>query len=81
MKKESTNQRYLSALLILVCSCSPIISGFDQYAYTQATSLKVDALNLMDLSTDQYTQHKVEIAAVQSNLQKIYEYEKNRPKN
>jgi len=65
---------------ILFFSCSTI-SKFDQYAYTQATSIKVDALNLMSLATDDYNLHTEEVKKVQTQIEKIYEYEKNRPKN
>jgi hypothetical protein len=59
---------------ILFFSCSTI-SKFDQYAYTQATSIKVDALNLMSLATDEYTNHTEEVKKMQTEIQKIYEYE------
>src|SRR5664280_1102210 len=61
-------------------SCSTI-SRFSQYAYTQTTSLKVDALAVMDLAKDDYSTHQQAVQQLQTNLQKIYEYEKNRPKN
>jgi len=75
---------YLKASLFIVFSifygCATI-SNFDQYAYTQATSIKVDAINTMDFATDNYNNHAQEVAKVQTEMQKIYEYEKNRPKN
>jgi hypothetical protein len=84
MKKQ--NLVLKNFLLIVLCSaflvcCKPFIAAYDQYAYTQATSIKVDALNLMDLATEEYASHQKEVKAVQTNIQKIYEYEKNRPKN
>jgi len=57
------------------------MSLFDQHAYTQTTSVKVDALNLMDLAVEEYTTHETSVVELQTQLQKIYEYEKNRPKN
>lgn len=69
-------------LILLLNSCATSISSFDQYAYTQTTSVKVDALNLMDLAKeDGYNNHIQAYQDLQTNLQKIYEYEKNRPKN
>lgn len=68
----------------ILSSCrlfSPSVSAFDQYSYTQTTSLKVDALDLMDLATDSVQLHEKEIKTVQSAIQKIVEYEKHRPKN
>ncbi|MFV0591190.1 MAG: hypothetical protein ACK5M7_07380 [Draconibacterium sp.] len=70
----------LLSLFIAVFACATI-SQFDQYAYTQTTSLKVDALSVLDLATDDFDQHKNEVLQLTSDLQKIYEYEKNRPKN
>lgn len=65
---------------IFLYGCSTI-SRFDQYAYTQATSIKVDALNVMDLAIENYTNHLQEVSQVNNEIEKIYEYEKNRPKN
>ena len=61
-------------------SCSTI-SKFDQYAYTQATSIKVDALQVMGQATGDYQLHTAEVSVVQTNISKMFEYEKNRPKN
>lgn len=68
-------------LAVVLCSCNHYISTYDQLAYTQATSLKVDVLNLMDESTEPYSSHAKEVDAVVLNLRKAIEYEKHRPKN
>ncbi|MGN6340491.1 MAG: hypothetical protein ACTHML_05990 [Ginsengibacter sp.] len=68
-------------LFFISSSGCATISGFDQYAYTQATSIKVDALNVMNLATENYTNHLQEVSQVNNEIEKIYEYEKNRPKN
>ena len=83
---KSIYRRYsvVIAFLVLIYGCglfNPVISSFDQYAYVQTTSIKVDALNLMDSAITDYTSHVKSVASVQTNLQKLYEYEKNRPKN
>jgi hypothetical protein len=57
------------------------ISNFDQQAYIYTTSVKVDALNVMELATTDFAAHSKEVKELQTQLQKIYEYEKNRPKN
>jgi len=74
--------RSLTLLMVMVAlwGCSTI-SSFDQYAYTQTTSLKVDAMNIMDMAKDSVALHKKELMEFETNLQKVYEYEKNRPKN
>lgn len=66
--------------LLLASSCATI-SKFDQYSYTQATSLKVDAMNVMSMATDSFKMHNADVAQLRTDLSKIYEYEKNKPKN
>jgi hypothetical protein len=68
------------ACIMLLAACSTI-SKFDQYAYTQATSLKVDALNVMELATDSFPLHRTEVARVGTDISKMLEYQRNRPKN
>lgn len=73
-------QLFVILIWLLLSACSTI-SRFDQYAYSQATSIKVDALSLMDSATEPYAQHQSSVASVLTSMNKIYEYEKNRPKN
>ena len=86
IKPTTTNTRatmHKLTLLLLLLSfvgCSSI-STFDQHAYIQTTSLKVDALNLMTQATDSFSIHAKNVAELKTNLQKVYEYERNRPKN
>jgi hypothetical protein len=75
-----TRQLVLLLFLFSFAACASI-SPFDQYAYTQTTSLKVDALNIMSLATKEYSASEKTVQELQTNLQKVYEYEKNRPKN
>jgi hypothetical protein len=84
MKKESFFLRLFAAMLFILTvsgGCKPLIAGYDQYAYAQATSLKVDALALMDKASDDYNRHTQEVADMNIKMQKAYEYEKNRPQN
>ncbi|MGZ3861745.1 MAG: hypothetical protein ACXVPN_00325 [Bacteroidia bacterium] len=74
----------LAFVLVAFWGCKalgPSISAYDNYSYMQTISLKVDALNLMDMATEEYKDHKTDIQHVQINLQKIYEYEVHRPRN
>src|SRR5690348_18129703 len=75
----------LQSLVIVTCflfsACKPTISVFDSYAYTQSTAVKVDVMNLMKKATETYTSQQTEVDALDTRLQKIYEYEKHRPKN
>ena len=78
----STNLKNVCLIVALffIASCASI-SSFDQYAYIQTTSIKVDALETMDMAKDEYASHEKNVLELQNKLQKIYEYEKNRPKN
>jgi hypothetical protein len=71
---------FLLFVLLSFVGCASI-SSFNQQAYTQTTFVKVDALNIMDLATDDYSVHENSVKGIQTQLAKIYEYEKNRPKN
>jgi len=84
MEKKIISKRSLVAAFIIVLlgySGCVTISPFDQYAYAQTTSIKVDALNLMDLANDDFSKHQASVMEFQTKLRKVYEYEKNRPKN
>jgi hypothetical protein len=72
---------YCLITLFAFSACSPLISSYDQYSYTQTTSLKVDALNLMSEATQDYKLHESEAKLVSLNIQKLIEYEKYIPKN
>jgi hypothetical protein len=64
-----------------VTSCRPTISTFSPVAYEQATSLKVDALAVMDRATEPYAEHRAEAESLGVRLAKAYEFAKGRPKN
>jgi len=64
-----------------VASCGPTISSFSPIAYEQATSLKVDALGLMDRATDPYANHRAETESLTVRLAKAYEFARGRPDN
>jgi hypothetical protein len=69
-------------LLILSIGCRPTISLYDQYAYTQATSLKVDMQNLaLESQNVNYNDATADINKVNTELQKAYEYNKGRDLN
>jgi hypothetical protein len=67
--------------LVLLFGCSPTISTFDQTAYMQVTSLKVDALDLMDKASESYTTHESDVKTLQLKIDKAIEYDKHRPHN
>ena len=66
----------------IIISCKPLMSLYDQYAYTQATSLKVDLQNLAGESGSiAYRDANADIARVNIELQKANEYAKGRSQN
>jgi len=78
LKTKTTVLLLCAAVLLAGCAT---IAPFDQHAYVQTTSLKVDALHLMGKAVNDYTAHAQEVEAFEIAVQKVYEYEKNRPKN
>jgi hypothetical protein len=57
------------------------ISPFSPEAYKQDTSLKVEALNIMDKALEPYNQHQKDVEVIELEMEKAYEYSKGRPKN
>ena len=49
MKKSSWGIGYIVGLVVMLCliDCASTMSTYDQYAYMQTTSLKVEALALI----------------------------------
>ena len=81
MKIKNIRSFLLLLAFAVASGCSPLISKYDQYSYTQTTSLKIDALNLMSEASEDYKKHEAEAKALTSNIQKLIEYEKHLPKN
>ena len=82
--KFRNNGFYLLLLFLYTTfnSCSPSIALYDQHAYTQATSLKVDLQNLVEESKSVvFKDAKADIDKVNTQLEKEYEYAKGRSKN
>ncbi len=61
-------------------ACS-YIAPYSHFAYQQTTSLKVEALALMDKATEPVASHENEIKGLETKIEKAYEYAKGRPKN
>lgn len=78
--KRLAQKLLVASIFIGLFGCASI-SQFDQYAYVQTTSLKVDALQVMDMAVEDFNDHQDEVLKLKADLQKIYEYEKNRPNN
>lgn len=68
-------------LLLFITGCKPLIATYDEYSYTQLSSVKVDVLNVIDKSTEDYTTHAAEVADVLTETHKAMEYDIHKPKN
>jgi hypothetical protein len=80
MKKElfSAASILLFLYYFIGCTTSAI---FNQRAYEQDVSTKVDALALMDKADQPYIQHADEIGQLELNIEKAYQYAKGLPNN
>ena len=72
---------WLVLAVLVLAGCNGTIGPFTQRAYEQATSLKVEALTLMDKATRPYVEHHAEVDALRLNIDKAYEYARGLPKN
>ncbi len=70
---------FLLALMVAGCSFSSAI--FNQRAYEQSVSLKVDALALMDRATSPFEWSKEQVDQVKLQFSKAYEYANGLPNN
>ncbi|WP_452597176.1 hypothetical protein [Pontimicrobium sp. MEBiC01747] len=68
--------------LMLMTSCDALKTAvYDQYSYQKSVEIKVEASSLMDKAITPYADNKEEIEALNKEIQKIVEYEKNKPNN
>ena len=72
--------RGLLLAVFLLASCSNI-AFYDQAAYANAVDTKVQTLALMNLAVNPYSSQSAEIAGVNLQMQKAYEYDRGRPMN
>lgn len=80
---KMTLLRYLLLFVVIIAfnGCASTIAMYDQYAYSQVTSLKVDALEIMEQADQDYSTSEKDINGVNTKIRKAVEYEKHRPKN
>lgn len=65
-----------------VFSCQSVKTAlYDQYSYQQTTSIKVEASNVMDKATTPYSNNKEIVEKLLLDIDKLVEYEKNKPDN
>ncbi len=70
----------VTSLLSISCE-STKTATFDQYSYQKATEIKVESNHLIDKATNPYKNYETEVEELLSELDKIMEYEKNKPYN
>ncbi|MGD2087418.1 MAG: hypothetical protein PVH61_14635 [Candidatus Aminicenantes bacterium] len=71
----------ITGIIIYLSQCGGLIAGFDPIALENATSLKKEALDLMDKANEPYDRHQQEINALETKLEQAYQYAKEKPKN
>lgn len=69
-------------LSMLFISCNSIKTAtFDQYSYQKATEIKVTSHRLLDKAVYPYATYEPEAEELLTELDKMVEYEKNKPYN
>lgn len=82
MKKLRNKIALMLLLAFATISCeSTRTAVFDQYSYQRTTELKVETSKLMDKATTPYSKNLAEVEALFLNIEKLAEYEKNKPDN
>lgn len=74
----------LTILLVssFLFSCKSLKTAvYDQYSFQKTVEIKVEAAHLIDQATTPYTDHLREVGELGMDIQKIMEYEKNKPYN
>ena len=73
---------YFTIFSVFFISCDSIRTAtFDQYSYQKATEIKVETNQLLDNAIYPYEDYEGDIKDLKSELDKIIEYEKNKPYN
>ena len=67
---------------VVIFSCQSVKTAlYDQYSYQQTTAIKVEASHIMDKATTPYSDNKLLIEKLLLDIDKLVEYEKNKPNN
>lgn len=81
LQRSSVSLRGMMLMIVILLSSCTLMSRFDQFAYVQSTSLKVEVLSLIEEGTSSYPEKAADIRAMEIKLEKALEYERFRPKN
>ncbi|MBE8725791.1 hypothetical protein [Flavobacterium hungaricum] len=76
----------LASFLILIslslASCTSTKTAlFDQYSYQKTTEIKVETIQLLNQANTPFTTQKEKVQSLLLNIEKLTEYEKNKPNN
>lgn len=71
----------LVTISLLYVACSSLIATYNETSYQYATSLKPEALMLMDKATENYVDHADEVEALMLRVEQAYEFVAGIPKN
>ncbi|WP_276380950.1 hypothetical protein [Flavobacterium sp. H4147] len=73
---------FLIAFSFITTSCdSTKTTLFDPYSYQKTTEIKVEATKIMDKAITPYSNQKQEVETLLLEIEKLQEYEKNKPDN
>lgn len=68
--------------ILLLTNCQAIKTAvFDQYSYQKTTEIKVETLLVMENAASPYENHKETVSKLLLDIEKLKEYEKNKPNN
>jgi hypothetical protein len=79
--KRSKLVFFILFILLLFACTGPRIALYNETAYSNAVSLKVESLALMDKATDSISAHVQEISTLETNIEKAYQYVRWLPRN
>jgi hypothetical protein len=68
-------------LVSLLVGCAPLIADFNTEAYKNATSLKVEAMALVDKSGERFATRRRDVEVFSTKLDAAYEFAVNLPNN
>lgn len=72
----------LAFMIVSLTACEALKTApYDQYSYQKTIEIKVDASRLMDKAVTPYETQLEDIEALFLEVEKIMEYEKNKPNN
>lgn len=80
MKTLKLNVALFAIMLLTSCQSLKTVI-FDQYSYQKTTELKVETLILIEHATTSYENHKEIAEKLLLDIEKLKEYEKNKPNN